>query len=112
MVARLAPLQDGALGLDRDGENARVLFLQKARDAGEGAAGADPGDKGIHSPFHLLPELAGSGGVVEVGIGSIFELECGKRAGGFRRHGPAAPDGALHGLLLPGCGSPWRQSHA
>ncbi len=78
------------------------MFFKKARDPGEGATGADTGDKGVHVPFHLLPQLAGGGGVVEFRVGSIVELQCGKRAGGFRLQGAATPDGALHPLVFGG----------
>ena len=77
-----------------------VLFLKKASDTGESATGPDTADKGIHPALHLLPELGGRGGIVEVGIGGVLELEGGKRARGFRGHGPAAADGARHGLCL------------
>src|ERR1700735_4405966 len=73
----LPPLQYGALGLDGYRKNARVLFLEKARDAREGASGPDTGDEGIDPALHLFPEFLGCGGMVEVRIRGVFELESG-----------------------------------
>ena len=77
-----------------------MLFLEKARDARKSASGPDTGDKGIDPALHLFPEFVGGGGMVEVGIGGVFELESGKGARGFRCHGAAAADGSSHGLCL------------
>ncbi len=100
MGTLLAPLQYGALGLDSYRENARGLLLEKARDTRKSTSGPDTGDKSIDPALHLLPEFVGSGGMVEVGIGGVFELESGKGPRGFGRHGPAAADGSGHGLCL------------
>ena len=53
--------QHGALGLDRDGENTRILLLEKTSDAGESATRPDTANKGIHPALHLLPKLMGRG---------------------------------------------------
>jgi len=95
--AGFASLQDGALGFDGDGEDARVLLLEEARDAGEGAAGADAGDEGVNAGVHLLPEFDGGGVVVELGVGGVVKLEGGPDVGvGFgegeaRRMAPDMP---------------------
>src|SRR5438067_10501229 len=72
MFAGRAALQNGALRLNGDSERFGVLLLYIAGDAGEGSAGPDTDDDGVHAAVHMLVDLAGGGLIVEVRIGLIF----------------------------------------
>jgi len=96
MRAGRASLEDGALGFDGDSEDARVLFLEEAGDAGESAAGADAGDEGVDAGVHLVPEFDSGGVVVEAGVGGVVELEGGPDIGIGFGQGDGLTDGAGH----------------
>ena len=55
VMAGLATLEHGTLGLHRHGQNRRFLLFQKTRHPGERSTSTHAGNKGIHPPFHLLP---------------------------------------------------------
>src|SRR5580658_605325 len=80
MLARRSPLQDRALGLNRDGNDGWALLLQETRYAGECSAGAHPGYEPVHAALHLLPDLDCRGVVVVLRVGLILKLERYERA--------------------------------
>src|SRR5205823_5603836 len=63
------PLRVGADDLDGG-----VAFLEVAADAGDGAAGADPGDEGVDLAAGLLPDLRAGAAVVRGGVGLVGVL--------------------------------------
>ena len=64
----------GVLGLHRDGLEARLALLDHFGDAGDGAAGADCGDKDVDLAVGVLPDLLGGGLGVDGGVGGVVEL--------------------------------------
>src|SRR5215469_7065431 len=67
---------DSAIGgLDTDRVDALALFLLDiARNARNGAAGADAGDKDVNGTIGVIPDLGPGGAEVDLGIGGVFEL--------------------------------------
>jgi len=100
--AGLASLQDRALGFDGDGEDAGILLLEEAGDAGERAAGADAGDEGVDASVELLPEFLSGGVVVELRVGGVVELEGGPNVGVGFGESEGAADGAGHAIGFGG----------
>ena len=51
-----------------------LVALDVARDAGDGAAGADAGDQHVDRAVGVVPDLRAGGLLVDRGIGGVLEL--------------------------------------
>ena len=73
--------------------HAGVACLQRATDAGQGAAGARGADEAVDAAAGVVPDLRAGGGFVPVAVGGVVELVGEPRAariGGIRRLGVGA----------------------
>ena len=97
--ARFAPGEHRrARRLHRHHPDGGVLLFQIPARAGDGAAGAHPGHKGVHPAAGIRPDLRAGGGVVGRRVGGVFKLPGHKASGDLPGQLPGPADGPLHPL--------------
>ncbi|MPM37749.1 hypothetical protein SDC9_84368 [bioreactor metagenome] len=83
-------------GFDGDDLDFRTALLEIASDAGQGAAGADPGDEGVDLACAILPEFGCGTAEMGVGIGRGGKLLGNESAGMLGLEFQRGVDRALH----------------
>ena len=61
-------------GFDGDHADGGVAGFEHLADAGEGSAGADAADDGVHVAVGVVPDFLGGGFAVDGGVGLVAEL--------------------------------------
>ena len=88
----------GILGFDRDGAEGFFTGFNDFGNTGDGASGADSGDKDIDQAIGIGPDFFRGGFFVNGGVGRIFKLLGNEGAGNFFGEGFGPGDGAFHSL--------------
>ena len=97
------PVEDGrTLGFHGNDLHGRVLLLESATNAGDGASSAHACHEDVHLPVRLLPDFPARGDIVLGGVGGVFELLEDDAAGRGIAQGFGCCDGALHAIFTRG----------